>query len=326
MDWEGTGKEHKQMEKVFIGAIAGGIDKPAVQAARSLMDFIYYCQFPTLDEEDLEKMDELLLTFHNLKDIFLKLEVRENFNIPKLHALVHYTYEIRLHGTPDGYNTETPEHLHIDLAKAGYRASNKRNYMSQMTKYMQRREAIAIRGEYMEFMSPFTAIDEDVNDELDDSPSDLILDEGMELDEQDLDQEEDSNSSTSLDSESDSDEVAPKGPSLAVERQSVIAASKQPFGSVGVKMLSDAFGAPDFLERVTEYVSQQPNTSDFYRPTRNDKFPVFKKITIKLGNPLKPGDLIVDHVHATPAKATGMLKALRKHPVFDTVLVRQVSG
>lgn len=62
-----TGNERKQMEKVFIGAITGGINMPAVQAARSLMDFIYYCQFPMLDEEDLEKMDELLLTFPQFK-------------------------------------------------------------------------------------------------------------------------------------------------------------------------------------------------------------------------------------------------------------------
>ncbi|KAG9042455.1 hypothetical protein FS837_010842 [Tulasnella sp. UAMH 9824] len=292
------------------------------------MDFIYYCQFPTLDEEDLEKMDELLLKFHNLKDIFKKRGVRKHFNIPKFHALVHFTHEIHLHGTPDGYNAETPERLHIDLAKTGYCASNKRNYMSQMTKFMQRREAIAIRREYMEFMTPFTEINEDVDDESDDSQSNMVLDQEMELDDQDNthpDQDDDSSSSTSMDSESDTDEVVPMEP-LAVEHQLVIASSKQPFGSVGVKLLSDNFGALDFLERVTEYVSQQPNTSNFYRPTKNDKFSVFKKITIKLGNPLKPEDLIFDHVHATPAKAKGPLKALRKYPVFDTVLVRQVSG
>lgn len=242
---------------------------------------------------------------------------------------MHFTHQIRLHGTPDGYNTELPERLHIEVAKTGYRASNKRNYMSQMTKYMQRREAIAIWREYMEFMTPFTDINDDVDDDLDDSTSDPILDEEMELDEQDNndpDQDKDSDSSTSPDSESDIDEMAPMEPSLVVEHQSVIAASKQPFGSVGVKILSDNFGALDFLERVTEYVSQQRNTSDFYRPTKNDKFPVFKKITIKLGNPLKPEDLIIDHVHATPAKGRGPLKALRKYPIFDTVLVHEVSG
>ncbi|QRV78945.1 hypothetical protein RhiJN_06960 [Ceratobasidium sp. AG-Ba] len=53
-------------------------------------------------------------------------------------------------GTPDGYNTETSERLHIDFAKMGYRASNKVNAIKKMAMYIQRLEAIAMHEEYLE--------------------------------------------------------------------------------------------------------------------------------------------------------------------------------
>jgi hypothetical protein len=38
---------------------------------------------------------------------------------------MHYVTCIRALGLADGYNTESPERLHIDFAKEAYRASNK---------------------------------------------------------------------------------------------------------------------------------------------------------------------------------------------------------
>ncbi|KAH7904461.1 hypothetical protein BJ138DRAFT_989786, partial [Hygrophoropsis aurantiaca] len=37
-----TGKEHKEMEKVFLGLVAGGTDPRIVRAVRAVTDFIYY--------------------------------------------------------------------------------------------------------------------------------------------------------------------------------------------------------------------------------------------------------------------------------------------
>ncbi|KAF8509179.1 hypothetical protein JB92DRAFT_3089306 [Gautieria morchelliformis] len=45
-------------------------------------------------------------------------------------------------GTPDGFNTELSERLHIDFAKEGYRASNKKNYIEQMVTYLTRCDTI----------------------------------------------------------------------------------------------------------------------------------------------------------------------------------------
>ena len=43
---------------------------------------------------------------------------------------------IRSHGTLDGYNTESPERLHIEFAKLAYRATNKRDFTIQMARWL----------------------------------------------------------------------------------------------------------------------------------------------------------------------------------------------
>ena len=94
-------------------------------------------------------LESCLKTFHNHKKIIIKLEIREHFNIPKLHALLHYINCIRPLGSADGYNTESPERLHIDFAKEAYRASNKRDYVEQMAVWLQRHEAVWLRESYL---------------------------------------------------------------------------------------------------------------------------------------------------------------------------------
>ncbi|KAI0055469.1 hypothetical protein BV25DRAFT_1775361, partial [Artomyces pyxidatus] len=65
-----------------------------------------------------------------------------HFNFPKLRALRYYVASIRKLGTTDNYNTEVTEHLHIDLARNAYRASNKQDYFEQMALWLERREKI----------------------------------------------------------------------------------------------------------------------------------------------------------------------------------------
>ena len=72
----------------------------------------------------------------------MDLGARKNFNLPKLHSLIHYTSSIQLFGTTDNYNTEQSERLHIDLAKNAYRATNRKDEYPQMTAWLERRERI----------------------------------------------------------------------------------------------------------------------------------------------------------------------------------------
>jgi hypothetical protein len=98
-------------------------------------------------------MQEALDLFHASKDIFVDEGIREHFNISKLHSLIHYIDSIILFGSLDGFNTEHPERLHIDYAKKGYRASNKCDYVIQMTRWLQCQEAMDLRAAYLQWLN-----------------------------------------------------------------------------------------------------------------------------------------------------------------------------
>lgn len=137
-----TGNEYKNMEKIFLGVIAGAAEERVIRAVRAVVDFISYARFEAHTETSLKKMDNAWSAIHETKKIFIELHIRENFNIPKFHSLSHYVSSIRSHGTLDGYNTESPERLHIDFAKAPFRAGNKRDYTAQMATWMSRHDAV----------------------------------------------------------------------------------------------------------------------------------------------------------------------------------------
>ncbi|KAG9093603.1 hypothetical protein FS749_014117 [Ceratobasidium sp. UAMH 11750] len=148
-----TGRELKEMAKVLL-PVASDASPRVVQAVRALLDFAYLAHSSSLSDTELEAMDEALRTFHRLKDVFIvekAVTTEKAFHgIPKIHMVSHYVQLIRELGTPDGYNTETFERLHIDFAKMGYRASNKVNAVKQMATYIQRLEAIEMHAVYLE--------------------------------------------------------------------------------------------------------------------------------------------------------------------------------
>ncbi|KAJ7127996.1 hypothetical protein C8R44DRAFT_548014, partial [Mycena epipterygia] len=147
-----TGTEHKEMEKVFLGLIAAGADTEMVKAVRGVIDFAYFASLQSHTSKTLLALRDALDTFHAHKQIFIDLGGRkENFNIPKVHSLDHYESLIRLFGSADGFNTESPERLHIDYAKNAYRASNRKDYINQMTKWLTRQEAVARFSHYLEW-------------------------------------------------------------------------------------------------------------------------------------------------------------------------------
>jgi hypothetical protein len=77
-----------------------------VCAVRALLDFMYLAQYPVHTDETLSLLDDALERFHDNKNIFIDLGLRDTFNIPKLHSATHYSMYIRLYGTLDNCNTE----------------------------------------------------------------------------------------------------------------------------------------------------------------------------------------------------------------------------
>ncbi|KAJ7713319.1 hypothetical protein B0H14DRAFT_3523482 [Mycena olivaceomarginata] len=71
------------------------------------------------------------------------------------NTLEHYEPSIRLFGSADGFDTESPERpsLHIHYAKNTYRASNRKDYIVQMTLWLERQESVAQFSAFKEWMS-----------------------------------------------------------------------------------------------------------------------------------------------------------------------------
>jgi hypothetical protein len=116
-----TGKESKQMASQFLPVVARQTDPFAVLLMRTALDFMYCAHATRMTKVDVAEFESTLTIFHNTKDMLLQLKVFNNksrFNkIPKLHMLSHYVYSTHELGMPDGYNSEAPEHLHIEFVK-----------------------------------------------------------------------------------------------------------------------------------------------------------------------------------------------------------------
>ncbi|KAH9907686.1 uncharacterized protein B0H18DRAFT_898035 [Fomitopsis serialis] len=139
-----SGKERKEMARVLLACLVGKVSKSTMLTFRSLLDFIYLAQYPTHDDTTLEYMEDALKMFHANKQVLVNLGIWDDFNIPKIHSLLHYVQSIRLFGMTDNYNTEMFERLHIDFVKDTWRASNHRDEFPQMMRWITRNEKMAL--------------------------------------------------------------------------------------------------------------------------------------------------------------------------------------
>lgn len=148
-----TGHEHKEMERVFLGLLMGRVSSEVIRAVRAILDFIYLASLHSHTTRTLSLLSQSLDSFHTYKDVFIQLGARtqDHFNIPKLHAIEHYCAMIWKFGSADGFNTESPERLHIDYAKDAYRASNRKDYTAQMVTWLRRQEAVDRFTKYLEW-------------------------------------------------------------------------------------------------------------------------------------------------------------------------------
>ncbi|KAI0063046.1 hypothetical protein BV25DRAFT_1802716 [Artomyces pyxidatus] len=152
-----SGQEHKDICRILMGLV---VDLPLpegvspirlVRAVRAMLDFLYLAQYPSHSTETLGYLDDTLSRFHANKAVFELVGVRDNFNFPKLHSLLHYSPSIRLFGTTDNYNTEASERLHIDYAKDAYRSTNHKDAYPQMTKWLERKEKVLAHERFVQW-------------------------------------------------------------------------------------------------------------------------------------------------------------------------------
>jgi len=152
-----SGKEHKNICQLLLGLIVdlqpadGSSPACVIKAACGLLDFLYLAQLPSQTTDTIVRLDRLLATFHENKDVFMDLGVRRHFNVPKIHSLLHYSSSICLFGTTDNYNTEQTERLHIGFMKDAYRATNHKDEYDQMTTWLERREKVQRHAMFIEW-------------------------------------------------------------------------------------------------------------------------------------------------------------------------------
>ncbi|KAJ7936264.1 hypothetical protein B0H13DRAFT_2303980 [Mycena leptocephala] len=77
------------------GVLNGAADPKVLRAVRGVLDFIYYAHFETHTDPSLVKLEEAWKLFHANKDVFVTKEIREHFNVPKIHSMQHYVDMIR---------------------------------------------------------------------------------------------------------------------------------------------------------------------------------------------------------------------------------------
>ena len=149
-----SGREHKDLQCVFLGACLGAVPSAAIKAIRAELDFIYTAQWKSLTTSDLQNMKEYNAIYHENKSIFWDLGGRktEGYDIPKLHNRHHFEEVIELFGTTDNYNTETSERYHIDVAKRAWLATNHKDVASQMLKWLDRQEKMYHQAAYLRWI------------------------------------------------------------------------------------------------------------------------------------------------------------------------------
>ncbi|KIK50382.1 hypothetical protein GYMLUDRAFT_182852 [Collybiopsis luxurians FD-317 M1] len=152
-----SGTERKHIARILLSCLVGKIEPCGIVACWSLLHFIQLAQYPSHNEETLSYMQQELDIWHTNRSFFNLQNIRDDFNIPKYHSLLHYIESIRWLGTTDNYNTEAFECLHIDFAKQGWHASNKRDHFPQMVKWLSRQEKVASYDFYRSWMDKFCA-------------------------------------------------------------------------------------------------------------------------------------------------------------------------
>ncbi|KAJ7250083.1 hypothetical protein B0H12DRAFT_1234544 [Mycena haematopus] len=288
-----TGAEHKEMARVFLGVLAGAVSSRVLTVVKALIDFIYFAQLQSHTTRTLDALQASLDAFYADKQVFVELNIREHFNIPKFHSLQHYVDAIRRLGSADGYNTESPERLHIDFAKKAYRASNRRDYTEQMALWLQRQEAVALRTSYLQWLTlqgcpPLHASDnESDNDD---------------------------------DNEASSAAVIVRLPPTKLPTAAYSIAKAPAFTNVSVGYLQAFHGADDIIPALTLFLKQHFSSSPV-TPGRYDRFDIFNQISIHLPRNRylsdQPRKNRIRAIAAKPAKA----RFLGSPAIFDTALV-----
>ncbi|EAU88020.1 hypothetical protein CC1G_12172 [Coprinopsis cinerea okayama7 len=137
-----TGDDSKGLMKVLLPAIAGHVPDQIVHTFRDFLEFTYLVRRSVITEDDLERLDNLVASFHRNREIFRDNVRPTGFSLPRQHSMVHYRHLIQQFGAPNGLCSSITESKHIKAVKKPYRRSNRNRPLGQMLVTNQRTDKI----------------------------------------------------------------------------------------------------------------------------------------------------------------------------------------
>jgi hypothetical protein len=251
----------------FLPVVAESTSEDLVRLTRAVLDHMYQGHAARMTEDELEELEEAWREFHRRKDELVRLGAMEQakfFNrISKMHTVLHWPRSIRELGTPDGYNTEAPEHLHIESAKEPWRWSNGVDALPQMIKFIQRQEAIRIHRAHL------NAYLESIRKALRRRERELA---GVEGDTNDEDEDEDVDDEGWEDVAGDSEEIPDAAhypdPGLAI-------ALRPTCPNISANQIIEKYKAPELIPALTKFLeSQVAKANGRDRPNQSDRLRV----------------------------------------------------
>ncbi|KAF8262730.1 hypothetical protein EI94DRAFT_1742876 [Lactarius quietus] len=87
-----TGKEHKDMSWLLLGLVldlplpGGQVSQRLITAVCALLDFLFLAQFQSHTTHTITHLETALTRFHDNKEVFMDLGIRNHFNLPKIHS------------------------------------------------------------------------------------------------------------------------------------------------------------------------------------------------------------------------------------------------
>lgn len=127
---------------MYLGAIAGYLPSAMVRCISKFMNACYIARRNVISASALDRFEECVAQFHELRNIFLTTGVRTDFSLPRQHALAHYSMSIRLFGSPNGLCSSITESKHKEAVKNPWYRSNRHNALLQILQILLRWEKI----------------------------------------------------------------------------------------------------------------------------------------------------------------------------------------
>ena len=103
-----------------------------VKALCTFLEFCYIAWRNFHDTQSLEELDKALRRYHHYRKIFITTGVRTGFNLPRQHALIHYSKAIHMFGALNGLCSSITESKHIEVVKELWQQSSCFEALCQM--------------------------------------------------------------------------------------------------------------------------------------------------------------------------------------------------